>query len=132
LVDVDRYASDGNIALFVDQIQWESDPARRERLKRLLIEEVNRFGASEERLGMVERHIKRGEAIIARQAHLVASLKSKGDDASAAEACLRAFQAIHDLLLNLRVHTAGEGRATSARTSFCNGSGSNNSLTFSE
>ena len=122
MADVDLYASDGNIALFFDQLQWESDPARRERLKRLLIEEVHRLGASEERVGIVERHIERGEQIVARQAHLVAELRSKGDDASKAESCLRTFEAIQDLFLNLRIRTAGEGRATTVATqhfSYC-------------
>ena len=122
MADVDLYASDGNIALFVGQLKWESDPTRRERLKRLLIEEVDRLGASEERLGMIERQIERGEQIVARQAHLVGELKSKGDDASMAESCLRTLEAIQDLFLNLRVRIAGESRSTTVATehfSYC-------------
>jgi len=109
VADVDRVPCDGNIGLFVDGLHWERDPARRERLKRLLIEEEDRFVAREERLGMVERHIERGEAIIARQADLIARLKNNGADVSDAESALRKFEAIQNLFLTLHYHICEGG-----------------------
>ena len=40
---VDRFLCDGNISRFSDQLRYETNPARQETLKRLLIEEENRF-----------------------------------------------------------------------------------------
>jgi hypothetical protein len=95
--EVDRFICDGNISRFVDQLRRETNPARRETLKRLLIEEEDRFGAAEERLQMVERNLTDGAALIDRQARLVAELKAGGRDAGAAERMLRTFEMTQEL-----------------------------------
>jgi hypothetical protein len=46
--EVDRFVHDGNILCFADQLRWETNSARQETLKRLLFQEENRFGVSEE------------------------------------------------------------------------------------
>ena len=60
MADIDRFASDGNISCFADQLRYETVPARQEMLKRLLIEEENLFAATQDRLRMVERKFTEG------------------------------------------------------------------------
>ena len=104
--ELDRYVSDGNITLYVDQLRRETDPHRREKIKQLLIREETLFAATIDRLHMLDRHNADGEEIIARQTCLVARLKSNGSDATAAECALRTFKMIQDLLFSfrLRIH----------------------------
>src|SRR5271166_999870 len=71
MADLDRFASDGNISCFADQLRYETIPARQEMLKRLLIAELNLFGATQDRLRMVERKITEGADVIARQRSLL-------------------------------------------------------------
>ena len=107
---VDRFCSDGNISCFADQLRWETDPHRREVLKRLLIREVNRPGATEERLQMIERKLEEGAELIARQRRLIAQLQSCGGDTGTAERALDAYEMIHELFEKFRavVHDARE------------------------
>jgi hypothetical protein len=93
----DRFASDGNIACFADQLRWETNPVRRERLKRLLIEEENRFGAMESRLAMVERNLRDGAEILVRQKRLIAEVRGKGGDTGRLESTLQTMEMIQDL-----------------------------------
>jgi hypothetical protein len=93
----DRFASDGNIACFADQLRWETNPVRRERLKRLLIEEEKRFGAMESRLAMVERNLRDGAEILVRQKRLIAEVRGKGGDTDRLESTLQTMEMIQDL-----------------------------------
>ena len=88
MADMDRFASDGNILCFSDQLRYETIPARQQVLKRLLIEEENLFGATEDRLRMVERKIADGAEVIARQRRLIAEIKNDGGDPGRAEQML--------------------------------------------
>jgi hypothetical protein len=99
---VDRLACDGNILCFSDQLRWETDSARRETLKRLLIEEENRYGATEERLRIAERKLTNGAERIARQRRLIAEMKSENGDTASAERTLRTFGMIQDLFERFR------------------------------
>ena len=99
---IGRFISDENIARFVDQLRIEANPNREEMLKRLLVEEENRFGATEERLGMVERQLSDGAAHIIRQTCIVAKLKCNGGDSAIAERALRASEMIQALFENFR------------------------------
>jgi hypothetical protein len=100
--DIDRYANDGTIFHLADQLRWETIPARMETLKRLLIKELNRYGATQDRLYMVERNLANGADVILRQVRLVAKLKNDGVDAASAERTLRKFEMIQELFVNLR------------------------------
>jgi hypothetical protein len=109
---VDRFGSDGNISCFADQLRWETAPHRREVLKRLLIQEEDRLGATDERLRMVERKLEEGAELIARQRRLIARLQSSGGDARTAERALDTYEMIQDLFENFRavLHDAKERR----------------------
>ena len=102
--EFDRTVCDGNILCFADQLRWERDPARREALKRLLIAEEDRFGATEDRLRMVERKLVDGADLIVRQRRLIADMKSGGTDTSSAERTLRTFEMIQDLFKKFGAH----------------------------
>ena len=102
--EIERWESDGNISCFADQLRYETNPARQEVLKRLLIEEENRFGANEDRLRMVERNLTRGAECIVRQKRLIAERKSDGGDIDSAERMLRTFEMIQDLFEKFRAH----------------------------
>jgi len=93
----DRFASDGNISCFANQLRWETNPVRRERLKRLLIEEENRFGAMESRLAIVERNLRDGAEIVGRQKRLIAEVRGQGGDTGSLESTLRIMEMIQDL-----------------------------------
>ncbi len=100
--EVDRWESDGNISCFADQLRYEKNPARQETLKRLLIEEERRFGATEDRLRMVERKLTDGAELIIRQRRLIAEMKSNGGDIGSADCALRTFEMIQDLFERFR------------------------------
>jgi hypothetical protein len=98
----ERCCSEGNISLFADQLRWEAAPDRREVLKRLLIQEEDRLGATQERLRMVERKLEEGAELIARQRRLIAQAKGRGADARAAERALETCEMIQDLFEKFR------------------------------
>jgi hypothetical protein len=100
--EVDRPVRHGNILCFADQLRWETDPARQDTLKRLLIEEENRFGAADEHLRIVELRLADGAERIARQRRLIAELKNGAGDAASAERLLRTFEMIQDLFERFR------------------------------
>ena len=104
--EIDRFISDGNILLFVDQLRWETSPAHQEALKRLLVRAENRFGAGQERLLLAERILADGEKLIARQKQLIAGMKSNGVHTDSAERALRTFQAIQFLFEDFRADVA--------------------------
>ena len=96
--ELERYVIDGNISRFVDRLRAEMDPARQQTLRRLLIAEENRFGATQDCLQTVERHLTEGEERIANQKRLIAATLSNGGDAGVAEQLLRVFESTQDLL----------------------------------
>jgi hypothetical protein len=100
--EVDRLTCDGTISHLADQLRWETSPDRQETLKRLLIAEEDRFGATEERLAMVERNLAVGADVIGRQAQIVAKLKNAGGDTGGAEHTLRTLESIQNLFENFR------------------------------
>lgn len=99
---IEQFVSDLNISNFVDQLGRERDAKNQSMLKRLLIEEENKFGATAERLNMVDRHIFDAAIRIARQKELVAQLKGKGRDPADAEKTLQTFEMILDLFHSFR------------------------------
>ena len=100
--EVGRLGCDGNIWCFADQLRWERDPARQEKLKQLLIQEENRFDATEERLRVVEHKLADGAELITRQRRLIAEMKIGDGDTASAERTLRTFETIQDLFERLR------------------------------
>jgi fructose-bisphosphate aldolase class 1 len=100
--ELQRFVSEQNISRFVDQLRRESKAVRQNTLKRLLIEEENRFAAAAERLQVVDKNIVDGAARIASQARVVSRLKSNGHDAREAERTLQNFEMIQGLFISYR------------------------------
>jgi hypothetical protein len=101
----DRFVCHGNILCFSDQLRWEMDGARQQTLRRLLIAEENRFGAfgaTEERLQVVERKLADGAELIARQKRVIAETKNGNGDPASAERLLQTFEMIQDLFESFR------------------------------
>ncbi len=100
--EVARFGSGGNISCFADQLRWETIPARQEILRRLLIEEENCLGATEERLLVVERKLADGAELISRQRQLIDKMKMNGGDTRTAESSLKTFEMIQELFEKFR------------------------------
>ena len=111
--ETDRPVS-GNVSLFVDMLRWESRPAHQDGLKRLLIQEEDRFGAREERWALIERILQDGAEHIVRQTRLIAKMKGDGADTASAERLLETFQMIQFLFEKFRVDTC-EAQERAAR-----------------
>lgn len=99
---MERFIGDGNISRFVDMLRAESDPVRQDMLRRLLIEEENRFGTAVERLTMAERYLRDGETHISRLARSVHEAKNNGHDYSRAQRTLELSLAIQELFQEFR------------------------------
>jgi hypothetical protein len=107
MAEMDRFVN-GNISCFSDQLRYETIPANQELLKRLLIEEENRFGATDDRLRMVERKLADGAEILARQRRLIAEIQTNGGDSGRAEQVLVTSETIQHLFEGFRARIHDE------------------------
>ena len=103
---MDRFVHDQNLIRFVDALEHESNPARRDLLQQLLLEEENRFGGRREKLEQANVQILRGRERVRRQRELVARLTSDGANLEPAQQVLMnmlltqsLFEAYRDILL---------------------------------
>jgi two-component sensor histidine kinase len=83
-----RFASDLNVARFVDKLREEHDPATRSLLHRLLLEEWNKSGFDLKQLSKLRRQMIGGSARIAIQKAVVETLTANGQDVRLAEGIL--------------------------------------------
>jgi hypothetical protein len=81
-----RFVANQNLSRFEDQLRIEGDLSKRYLLRKLLVEEVDRFADRSERLQMAERHIEACNAHISRQKLLVQRLSDGGNPARIREA----------------------------------------------
>ena len=111
--NVERFVIEGNISRFVDKLRVETNPSRQEMLRRLLIAEEDRFGVTEDRLQVAERHLTGGQALIDKQRRLVTETRNNGGDAGPAERLLCTFESIQGLFqtFHAAVHEAMERRS---------------------
>ena len=87
------------VARFRAQLDNETDPAKRVALRRLLIEEEDRLGATFELLAEVQQVIIDCKERIAELRYLVGNMKVEGRDASVVERCLETqkdLRALHE------------------------------------
>ncbi len=73
-----RFLHFQNLARFVEALEHEPDPAKRDVLQQLLLEEENRFGDSRERSEQTDTLIARGRERIRQQRALVDRLGCDG------------------------------------------------------
>jgi two-component sensor histidine kinase len=88
MVDTAQFASDLNVARFVDKLREEHDPATRALLHRLLLEEWNKSGFNLKQLGKLRRQMIASGARIAIQKAVVETLAANGQDVRLAEGVL--------------------------------------------
>jgi hypothetical protein len=77
-----------NLRRFVEALEHEADPDRRELLQRLLEEEENRYGKRRELIGRIDQFVAAGRVRIDRQRELVARLQADGEDHATAQVVL--------------------------------------------
>jgi GAF domain len=88
MVDTAEFASDLNVARFVDKLLVENDPATRALLHSLLLEDWKKSGFNFRQLGKVRRQLIGGSARIAIQKAVVETLAANGQDVRLAERVL--------------------------------------------
>jgi hypothetical protein len=98
----ERFVTDANISRFVAMLRNEADPGRQKMLRRLLIEEANRFGTMAERLTMAERYSRDGESHISKLAAIVHEMKGNGLDCTRTERTLQLSMMIQELFEEFR------------------------------
>jgi hypothetical protein len=86
--DTAQFASDLNVARFVDKLREEQDPGTRALLHSLLLEEWNKFGFNLKQLAKLRRQMIGGSARIAIQKAVVETLAANGQDVRLAEGLL--------------------------------------------
>jgi division protein CdvB (Snf7/Vps24/ESCRT-III family) len=84
-----------NVTLFAGQFVGESDFARRGQLKKLLIEEENKFGLLTEKLEQVLRRLGESSARIASLETILERSRSNGRETGPTEQLLRNMRELH-------------------------------------
>jgi CheY-like chemotaxis protein len=77
---VDRFIARENTKHLRGQLGSEIDPKKRSVLTKVLVEEEDKLGADYELLADLDRHIRKGHELIARQSTLVAKMEHGGHD----------------------------------------------------
>jgi hypothetical protein len=96
---MDRFIAQENVRLFRDRLGNELNPAVRARLRDLLIAEEDKFGASQEFLADIDRHISDCNRRISRQQVIVATMARDGHNGHA-----QAQRLLNCLLDSLDLH----------------------------
>jgi hypothetical protein len=86
--DTAQFVCDLNVARFVEKLWSEHDPHMRVSLKKLLVEEEDKFGRDAERLSNLQRYIAEGSRRITSQKSLIRRLRANGNDSRMAEITL--------------------------------------------
>ena len=110
--EIDHFVA-GNLLLFTGQLRWETSPDHQEGLRRLLIREEDRLSAGEPDCELVDRILRDGVELIARQTRLVTEMKANGADTRSAERTLRTFQTIQILFEKFRADKFSQPRSNS-------------------
>jgi hypothetical protein len=83
-----EFVGEQNISRFVDEFQTANDAHTRQMLKKLLLEEENRFTFNSEQLGRIQQRIKQCKARIDLHERLVHKARIKGHNVTAVERVL--------------------------------------------
>ena len=75
-----RFDPEANVSRFARMLYNETDPAKRARLRQLLVDEENRFAWRSLQLEMVDRHIAEACARIDEQTNKILELHTGGND----------------------------------------------------
>jgi hypothetical protein len=86
--DTTQFVCDHNVARFVQRLRSEHNPDTRASVRRLLVEEEDKFGRSAERLVKLQHYITEGIQRIASQEALIRKLRANGQDIGLAEITL--------------------------------------------
>ena len=96
---MDRFIARENVKHFRNRLDTELDPDVRSKVRRLLIEEEDKLGASLELLADIDRHIEAGHRRVERQQLLVTTMERDGHASATQARCL-----LDGLLESLELH----------------------------
>ncbi len=82
---MERFVHDQNLMRYLDLLESETDSAKRGQLRKLLLEEVDRFGDHSDQLYETDRLVARCTARLQEQKSLLAHAREDGRDAGASE-----------------------------------------------
>jgi hypothetical protein len=99
---MEKFVNGENVARFAERLYNEPSMATQQVLKRLLLEEENRFGLRSNHLELVQRHINEGAIRIDRQKRLIAEMEAAGHDVGTAHRTLTNFVSIQELFEQFR------------------------------
>ena len=77
-----QFDPEANVSRFVRMLYNETDSAMRDRLRQLLVDEVDRFASRSLQLKMVDRHIAEASTRIDNQTRKILELHTGGNDAN--------------------------------------------------
>jgi len=95
-----------NIRMFSEELCDEVVPEKRNRLKRLLIEEENRFGFFSWQFDLAQRHIADFNTLVEKQRVLIAQMKTEGADITLASKSLENLLVAEDLFVDFALRIA--------------------------
>ena len=95
-----------NIRMFSEELCDKVVPKKRNRLKRLLIEEENRFGFFSWQFDMAQRHIRDFNALVGKQRALIAWRQAEGADTTLASKSLENLVITRDLFVDFALRIA--------------------------
>lgn len=97
---MDKLIAQQNVASYRQELENGANEERRRILFRLLLEEEDRLGLTEEQLDEMDRQIIRMQCLVNAQLEMIAALKAHGQSLEKAE------RALHNILDVLVVHQA--------------------------
>jgi hypothetical protein len=95
--DLAQYVFDLNVKRFVERLRSEDDPDMRASVRKVLVEEVDKFCQKRERLIQLQRHIGENSHRIASQEAFILRPRSNGQDLKLAQIALRNLVEIQTL-----------------------------------
>lgn len=86
--ELDRFVQSSNMSRFASRLEIEQDEKQRDLIRRLLLEEEQRYGLRAEQLDMADERIGRAKQLIRRQQELIVRFAASGQDTSEADKLL--------------------------------------------
>lgn len=97
---MDKFAAQENVTRFRQELEDGVNGERRDMLLRMLVQEEDKLGFTEEQLDEIDRQIARMQDLVSTQLEMIAAMKAHGQSFDLAE------RALHNILDILVVHQA--------------------------
>jgi hypothetical protein len=97
-----RYAHKRNITHFATLLGAEAEPQKRAVLMKLLVEEEDQLGHTQEQLKDTDSRVARADGLIARQRALISRLNECGKGTADAQSLLAGMMEVRSLFMSYR------------------------------